>query len=48
MKKSCFSRRLYLEGLRQLRLPGIIGGLLSYPVAVAFMGVVAGSIAFYA
>ena len=26
----------------------IIGGLLSYPVAVAFMGVVAGSIAFYA
>ena len=27
---------------------GIIGGLLSYPVAVAFMGVVAGSIAFYA
>lgn len=28
MKKSCFSRRLYLEGLRQLRLPGIIGGLL--------------------
>ena len=29
-------------------LTGIIGGLLSYPVAVAFMGVVAGSIAFYA
>ena len=27
---------------------GIIGGLLSYPMAVAFMGVVAGSIAFYA
>ena len=27
---------------------GIIGGLLSYPVAVAFMGVTAGSIAFYA
>ena len=27
---------------------GSIGGLLSYPVAVAFMGVVAGSIAFYA
>lgn len=26
---------------------GIIGGLLSYPVAVAFMGVAAGSIAFY-
>lgn len=28
--------------------PAFIGGLLSYPVAVAFMGVVAGSIAFYA
>lgn len=27
---------------------GIIGGLLSYPIAVAFMGVEAGSIAFYA
>ena len=27
---------------------GIIGGLLSYPIAIAFMGVVAGSIAFYA
>ena len=27
---------------------GIIGGLLSYPVAITFMGVVAGSIAFYA
>ena len=27
---------------------GIIGGLLSYPIAVAFMGVTAGSIAFYA
>ena len=27
---------------------GAAGGLLSYPVAVAFMGVVAGSIAFYA
>ena len=27
---------------------GIIGGLLSYPIAVAFMSVVAGSIAFYA
>ena len=26
---------------------GIIGGLLSYPIAVAFMGVAAGSIAFY-
>ena len=26
----------------------LIGGLLSYPVAVAFMGVTAGSIAFYA
>ena len=27
---------------------GVIGGLLAYPVAVAFMGVGAGSIAFYA
>ena len=27
---------------------GILGGLLSYPIAVAFMGVAAGSIAFYA
>ena len=26
---------------------GVIGGLLSYPIAVAFMGVAAGSIAFY-
>lgn len=27
---------------------GIIGGLLAYPIAVAFMSVVAGSVAFYA
>ena len=27
---------------------GIIGGLLSYPIAIAFMGKVAGDIAFYA
>ena len=27
---------------------GIIGGLLSYPIAVAFMGVDAGTVAFYA
>lgn len=27
---------------------GIVGGLLSYPVAVTFMGIAAGSVAFYA
>lgn len=27
---------------------GIVGGLLSYPVAVAFMGISAGAVAFYA
>ena len=27
---------------------GIIGGLLSYPIAIAFMGKTAGSLAFYA
>ena len=27
---------------------GIIGGLLAYPIAIAFMSVVAGSVAFYA
>ncbi len=27
---------------------GVIGGLLAYPIAIAFMGVVAGNVAFYA
>ena len=42
------TRSLPLTLLAEVLGTGIIGGLLSYPVAIAFMGKSAGDIAFYA
>ena len=42
------SKNLWLTLAAEVFGTGIIGGLLSYPIAVAFMGVDAGTVAFYA
>ncbi len=42
------SKNLWLTLAAEVFGTGIIGGLLSYPIAVAFMGVNAGTVAFYA
>lgn len=42
------SEKLSITLVAEVFGTGIIGGLLSYPVAVAFMGVDAGTVAFYA
>lgn len=42
------TRNLPLTLLAEVFGTGIIGGLLSYPIAIAFMGKAAGDIAFYA
>ena len=42
------SRNLPLTLVAEVFGTGIIGGLLSYPIAIAFMGKAAGDIAFYA
>lgn len=42
------ARKLSLAVLGEIVGTGLIGGLLAYPVAVAFMGVDAGAVAFYA
>ena len=41
-------KRVYAAVLGEIIGTGIIGGLLAYPVAIAFMGVDAGAVAFYA
>ena len=41
-------KRVYAAVLGEIVGTGIIGGLLAYPLAVAFMGVDAGAVAFYA
>ena len=43
-----FTRNLPVTLLCEIFGTGIIGGLLSYPIAIAFMGKTAGSLAFYA
>lgn len=42
------SQNLWLTLAGEVLGTGVLGGLLSYPVAVAFMGVDAGTVAFYA
>lgn len=42
------AHKLSLAVLGEIVGTGLIGGLLAYPVAVAFMGVDAGAVAFYA
>ncbi len=42
------SNNLWLTLAAEVFGTGIVGGLLSYPIAVAFMGVNAGTVAFYA
>ena len=42
------SKKLLPTLLAEVIGTGVIGGLLAYPIAVAFMGVVAGNVAFYA
>lgn len=42
------SRNLWLTLAAEVFGTGVIGGLLSYPIAVAFMGADAGTVAFYA
>ena len=42
------SRKMFLTLVGEMFGTGIIGGLLAYPIAIAFMSVVAGSVAFYA
>ena len=42
------TRKLLPTLLGEVFGTGVIGGLLAYPIAVAFMGVVAGNVAFYA
>ena len=42
------TKKLGLAVLGEIIGTGLIGGLLAYPVAVAFMGVDAGAVAFYA
>lgn len=43
-----YTRNLPLTLCGEVFGTGIIGGLLAYPIAVAFMGVSAGNVAFYA
>ena len=43
-----YSKKLLPTLVGEVFGTGIIGGLLAYPIAVAFMSVVAGSVAFYA
>ncbi len=43
-----FTKSLPVTLLCEIFGTGILGGLLSYPIAIAFMGKVAGDIAFYA
>ena len=42
------SKNLWLTLAAEVFGTGVIGGLLSYPIAVAFMGADAGTVAFYA
>jgi len=43
-----YLKKIVPTALAEIFGTGIIGGLLAYPIAVAFMSVAAGSIAFYA
>ena len=43
-----YSRKLLPTLVGEVFGTGVIGGLLAYPIAVAFMGVSSGSVAFYA
>ena len=42
------TRKIFPSLVGEVFGTGIIGGLLAYPIAIAFMSVVAGSVAFYA
>ncbi|MBQ7886436.1 MAG: energy coupling factor transporter S component ThiW [Clostridia bacterium] len=42
------TRKTHWTVLGEIAGTGIVGGLLAYPIAVAFMGVDAGAVAFYA
>ena len=42
------TRKIFPTRVGEVVGTGIIGGLLAYPIAIAFMSVVAGSVAFYA